>query len=107
MPNTPEKSSVCLFEPSPRRDIVLPNIDIVPVVQLVNRCVVQLYIENRSSIILHGIFRSSHDDDDDQRNSVEAGIDSTEDGKALMRPHMVIYLQPVKDEEGRRKKTYD
>lgn len=78
-PDGTKEFGVCLFELAPSRNVTLQNVDVVPVSESVHRGIVELNVENGSSVIFDGILDSSDCNDKDQRHGVETWVDSTKD----------------------------
>jgi hypothetical protein len=83
VPDGAKESRVCLLESSPTRYIILLHVDVIPVVKLMNRRVVELNIQDSSPVVFHRIFCGCENDDDNEGHSVQAWIDTTEDGENL------------------------
>lgn len=72
-----------LLEFAPRRNVILLNIDIVPTDQAVHWGIVQLDIQNSSSVIFYGIFYGRDGNNEDERYCVQTRIATTKDGENL------------------------
>lgn len=82
-PHAPKKSRISFLKPSPGGDIVLFNINVVPVMKAVDGGIVQFIVDNGSSVILNGILDGGKRNNDNKRDSVQSRIDTAEDGEGL------------------------
>lgn len=82
-PHTPKKSRISFLKSSPGGNIVLFDIDIVPVMKTMDGGIVQFVVENGSSVILNGILDGGKRNNDNKWDGVQSRIDSAEDGEGL------------------------
>lgn len=82
-PHAPKKSRISFLKSSPGGDIVLLNINVVPVMKTVDGGIVQFIIENSSPVILNGILDGGKRNNDNKRDSVQSRIDTAKDGEGL------------------------
>ncbi|KAH6605615.1 hypothetical protein Trco_004768 [Trichoderma cornu-damae] len=88
-PHASEKGRVGLFKPSPCRYIVLLDIYVGPVVEPMDGGVVELVVENGSSVVFNRILDGRDGNDDNEGYGVEPRVDGAEDGKELQERRFV------------------
>ncbi len=71
-------SGIGFLEPSPQGDIVVRNVDVVPVAQPMHRGVVQFVVEDCPAPIFNRILHCGKEKDDDQWDRAEPRVRITE-----------------------------